>query len=202
LHWSHNDHFHPWILRQLPEQFGTALDVGCGRGALTRLLAKHAERVDSIDASAIMIQEAERTSSSIDNIRWILGDVLKAELDPQGYDVVTAVASLHHLPLDAGLTRLAELVRPGGVLLVVGLYRADTVMDRLVDALNLPANAAVGVVKAARGTAGKPNDARMPVTDASTTLRQIRQEAQRLTEAQIRRRLFWRYTLEWRRPAA
>ena len=37
--WSHNDHFHRWILANLPAQRRTALDVGCGQGALVAALA-------------------------------------------------------------------------------------------------------------------------------------------------------------------
>lgn len=39
--WSHNDHFHSWILANLPESCRTALDVGCGRGELVAALAPH-----------------------------------------------------------------------------------------------------------------------------------------------------------------
>lgn len=37
--WSHNHHFHPWILGSLPPRTGRALDVGCGRGDLVAALA-------------------------------------------------------------------------------------------------------------------------------------------------------------------
>ena len=37
--WSHNDHFHRWILRNLPARRRAALDVGCGRGELVAALA-------------------------------------------------------------------------------------------------------------------------------------------------------------------
>lgn len=32
--WNHNDHFHRWVLANLPDERRTALDVGCGQGAL------------------------------------------------------------------------------------------------------------------------------------------------------------------------
>jgi 2-polyprenyl-3-methyl-5-hydroxy-6-metoxy-1,4-benzoquinol methylase len=42
--WSHNDHFHGWIVRHLPERRALALDVGCGEGALLDVLALHVDQ--------------------------------------------------------------------------------------------------------------------------------------------------------------
>ncbi len=201
LWWDHNAYYHPWLLRQVPPGAARALDVGCGSGALTRRLSERIASVDAVDSSPAMIERA--TERVTVRARWMVGDVLTTELHPDGYDLVTALSSLHHLPLRAGLTRLAELVRPGGTLAVVGLYRHATLADSAMAALTLPANAAVGAVLAARGRAGKPNDEGMPVRDPDTTLADIRAAAdERLPGAVVRRRVFWRYTLLWRRPPA
>ena len=37
--WNHNEHFHGWILRNLPVRRRAALDVGCGTGMLAGKLA-------------------------------------------------------------------------------------------------------------------------------------------------------------------
>jgi len=197
LWWDHNAHYHPWLLRQVPPGASRALDVGCGSGALTRRLSSLVASVDAVDASPAMIERATGRA------RWLVGDIMRVDLNPAGYDLVTALSSLHHLPLRAGLTRLAELVRPGGTLAVVGLYRHATLADLAMAAVTLPANAAWGAVLAARGRAGKPNDEGMPVRDPDTTLAEIRAAAAELLPgAVVRRRVFWRYTLLWRRPPA
>ena len=41
--WSHNDHYHRFLLDQLPPHCSYALEIGCGTGAFSRLLAKHVE---------------------------------------------------------------------------------------------------------------------------------------------------------------
>jgi SAM-dependent methyltransferase len=194
LWWDHNAWYRRWLLRQLPSRIGSALDVGCGHGVLARSIP--ADEVTAIDASARMI---ERASASGSRVRWIHGDVLTHDLGQ--YDVVTAEASLHHLPLREGLTRLAELTKPGGTLIVVGLYMTATPADWAMEMVTLPANAIVGLAKAVNGTGGKPNDVEMPVVMTAPTLNEIRAAAAEIVPgARIRRHVFWRYSLVWRAP--
>lgn len=56
--WSHNDHFHSWILANLPERRRTALDVGCGRGDLLATLASYFVEVRGTDVDDVMRQHA------------------------------------------------------------------------------------------------------------------------------------------------
>jgi len=205
LVWDHNAHYHPWLLRQLPAAPGRVLDAGCGAGELAARLAGRAARVDAVDASPAMIERARALWPGAVTVRWIAGDLLDPVLPlaADGYDAVVAVSSLHHLPLRPGLRRLAGLVRPGGTLAIVGLYRSATPADFALEALRLPANGAAGVVMAARGRAGKPHEAGMPVRDPQDTLADLRAAAAVLAPgSQLRTRLFWRYTLLWRRPAS
>lgn len=202
LQWDHNAHYHRWLLRQLPPRPDRALDVGCGLGGLARALAERADHVDAIDLSPVMIERAEAVSVGRPNIRWMLGDILDPALPVSpGYDVVTAIASLHHLPLRAALARLAGLVSPGGTLAVVGLYQRESWSDWLLEAAALPANGAVGLALAFGGRAGKHADPHMPVKPPSATLAEIRAAAGGLMAApRLRRRLFWRYTMVWHHP--
>jgi 2-polyprenyl-3-methyl-5-hydroxy-6-metoxy-1,4-benzoquinol methylase len=121
LRWNKNIHYHGELLRHLPQSIDRALDVGCGDGQFARRLAPRGRSVDAVDASPAMIAAARAASANIDNIDWIEGDVLSLDLKAAGYHAVTAIASLHHLPLDVGLRRFAELVRPGGVVAILGL---------------------------------------------------------------------------------
>ncbi|WP_434448427.1 class I SAM-dependent methyltransferase [Lentzea sp. E54] len=194
LRWNHNEWYRRWLLRQLPSGAETALDVGCGLGDLARSLP--ARQVTAIDASARMIERARATSA---RVNWVHGDVLTHELGR--YDVVTAEASMHHLPLREGLARLAALTKPGGLLIVVGLYLTSTRADYAMELVTLPANAIVGLVKAANGTGGKPHDTEMPMVMTAPTLPEIRAAAAEVVPgARVRRHLFWRYSLVWRAP--
>jgi hypothetical protein len=54
--WSHNDHFHSWILANLPEQRHIPLDVGCGRGELLARLSPYFDAVRGTDVDSAMRQ--------------------------------------------------------------------------------------------------------------------------------------------------
>jgi hypothetical protein len=109
------------------------------------------------------------------------------------------------LPPRPGLARLAGLLRPGGVLVVVGLYRNASPAEYAFEAVRLPASAVVGAVVgavlAARGRAGKPHDAGRPARPAETSWTEITAAARELVPgARLRRRFFWRYSLLWHWP--
>jgi 2-polyprenyl-3-methyl-5-hydroxy-6-metoxy-1,4-benzoquinol methylase len=192
--WSHNDHFHGWVLRNLPERRGSALDVGCGRGGLLARLAGAFDRVSGIDVDAEMVAAAQARVPRADVRQESL-------LDARGqHDLVTAVAALHHVPLDDGLSALRELVAPGGRLLVIGLARTASPADLAVDVASSALNPLVGLAKHPRAERGGPRTADVPVRDPDETYAEVRAAAQRLLPgARFRRRMWFRYTLAWER---
>jgi Methyltransferase domain len=73
--------------------------------------------------------DAARSHPNVDRIIYITGDVLTWPFEPASFDLVTAVASLHHMNTTTTLTRLRDLVTPGGALAPVGLARPDLPAD-------------------------------------------------------------------------
>ncbi len=203
--WSHNEHYHAWILSRLPAGRGAALDVGCGSGVLLDALAVRFTRVAGIDPDAAMAARAASRFSSAPNVtirRVSLGD-FAAEGHLGEFDAVTLVAVLHHLNLETALPALGRLVAPGGRLLIVGLAKVTSASDLAIDLLSAVLNPLVGLWKHPRGVrvAGPPHDPAMPVRDPQESFAQIRDAASRhLPGARARRRLFFRYTLEWTAP--
>ncbi len=179
----------------MPQRVGTALDVGCGTGDFARRLTRRARRVTGIDADPAVVPTA---GERLDGVDLRCGDLLTADL-PGGYDVVTALAVLHHVPLGAGLTRLRDLLAPGGTLVVLGLHRERGLLDRSLSLTAVPANLLVGAVKTRRrGSTARPVAMTAPTAPATATLAQVREVAQRVVPgARIRRHLFWRYSLVW-----
>jgi len=196
--WDHNTYHHRWILRQLPDHVGTALDVGCGTGHLVNRLALRAEHVTGLDTDQTSVDDARRLTRTRLNVDFRCADLLTARL-AGGYDVVTALAVLHHVPLELALTRLQDLLAPRGTLIVLGLYRAQTPADHALSALAVPLNLAVGwATRLRRRSPQHPLAMTAPTTPATTPLSEVRDVADHCTPgARVRRHLFWRYSLRY-----
>jgi SAM-dependent methyltransferase len=205
--WSHNDHFHAWILGNLPARRRTAVDVGCGTGVLAGKLATHFTYVTGIDRDEGMVAAATARVGHIPQVsirRCSLAEFTPAAADG-GADLITMVAVLHHLDLDDALARIPGLLAPGGRLLVVGLARPNSLADLAFDVVSGAANPVMGVMKhprpvrlPERAEGGHPV---MPMKDPGTTLAEITTAARaRLPGSTVRRRLFFRYTLRWDKP--
>ncbi len=205
--WNHNEHFHGWILRNLPARRQAAVDIGCGTGVLAGKLAPHFACVTGIDADAGMAAAASARLAGNPRvtIRHCGFGQFAAAAGNGEADLITMVAVLHHLDLDDTLARIPGLLAPGGRLLVVGLARVNSLPDLAVDLVSATANPVMGLIRhprparPAEGPAvGQPV---MPVRDPTATVAEISAAATaRLPGAAVRRRLFFRYTLRWDKP--
>jgi len=102
--WNHNTAYHPELLAAIAGPKGRVLDVGCGDGLLLQKLAMVAGHVTGIDPDASAVSRARARNAGTPHSRVIVGDLLdSSELDGQRFDLITCVAALHHMPLDAAL---------------------------------------------------------------------------------------------------
>lgn len=204
--WDHNRWYHRLLLREVPADAQRVLDVGCGAGALAFRLADRVPHVDAVDRSAAMVAAArERTPA---HVAVHQADVLRVDLPHGAYDAIVSSAVLHHLLLADALPRMAEWLRPGGVLAAVALPRIDVPRDLPVELAASATHHGLGLVFAGlRPITGRPLFAHepsvvhMPMADAVLTTRQVRAEAgAALPGVRVRRLLLWRYLLTWRKP--
>ncbi len=205
--WNHNEHFHSWVLRNLPARRITAVDVGCGTGVLAGKLAPHFARVTAIDADAGMAAAASARLAKDPQVTVRPGSFEQFASAPGegAADLITMVAVLHHLSLDDTLARIPGLLAPGGRLLVIGLAKVNSRPDLAVDLISAAANPVMGMIKHPRAVRPPDETAAdqpvMPVRDPASTLAEISAAATaRLPGATLRRRLFFRYTLRWDKP--
>ncbi|ROS23782.1 bifunctional 2-polyprenyl-6-hydroxyphenol methylase/3-demethylubiquinol 3-O-methyltransferase UbiG [Cellulomonas sp. PhB150] len=189
--WDHNLHYHRLVLDAVPVGARTALDVGCGEGILARELRDRVPQVTGVDVDAPQLELARAAGG---DVAYVLADVLTADL-PQ-VDLVASVATLHHLDARAGLRRMAELVAPGGRLVVVGLARSDGAVDAPREAVAVLANA---VAVRRRGYWEHSAPQVWPSPETYRGMRAIVRDV--LPGATFRRHLYWRWSLEWDRPA-
>lgn len=200
--WTHNGHYHQVILDAIPAGCATALDVGCGTGALTRRLRAAGPRVTGIDRDEQCIRLA-RAHPRAAGIGYLVGDVGRAPLRPGSFDLVTSVAMVHHIDAELALRQMSGLLRPGGVLAVVGLARDSTPADL---GWTVPASAGTQLHRLAdtsRRSVRRSPPPHVPplVWPPALSYRQMRRLAGRLLPGvRYHRHLYWRYSLVWTKP--
>ena len=187
------DAFRP-LVAQIPAHARTALDIGCGEGFASRALAARGLAVTGIDPDRASLEAARAQNSH--GITYLEADVLSADL-PGGYDVVTALAVMHHLPLEAGLERVQELLAPGGVLLIVGLAASTMPKDA-------PRELAAMIAHQAGRLTHKEWEQPSPTLwPPPVTYDEVREASARILPGSVfKRRVSWRYTLTWVKPGA
>src|SRR3954452_22158453 len=95
------------------------VDLGCGLGRLTRVLAARARHVDALDVSGEMLRRAQELNAQLDNVDWHLGDgVSLRPLGDASADGVFSWVVFQHIPdpeVTLGYVReMGRVLRPGG----------------------------------------------------------------------------------------
>jgi ubiquinone/menaquinone biosynthesis C-methylase UbiE len=201
--WNHNAHYHGRLLSHVPARCRRALEIGCGTGSFSRLLAGRAESVLAVDLSPQMIRLARERSKLHPNVEFVAGDVMTYPLPDNQFDCIATLTTLHHLPIKAVLRKVRKAMRPGGVFVCLDLYQRSDLSDLLFDGVAYPASLFLRLMKT--GKPRPPAEVREAYTehgktDTYPTLPQVgRICAEVLPGASVSRHLFWRYSIVWRK---
>ena len=196
VRWNHNIHYYPVVLAAVPPGCGTALDVGCGEGLLTRELRAVVPSVTGIDLNGPGLELA-RVQAGDTGIEYVQDDFRSHPFAPASFDLITSVAVLHHMDTAAALERMSELLRPGGVLATVGLPRPRRPHDIPYELAGLVMHRWHG---RRRTHWEHPSPMVWPPPD---TYADVRRTAERLLPGvRLRRHVLWRYSLVWTKPGA
>ncbi|HEX3620373.1 MAG TPA: class I SAM-dependent methyltransferase [Candidatus Udaeobacter sp.] len=100
-----------------------ALSVGCGFGAIERILRSRdfCQLVHGVDVAENAIESARKTAQveELHGLTYEVADLNTAKFPPQTYDVVYAHASLHHIfHLEHILDQIKQTLKPGGLFVV------------------------------------------------------------------------------------
>jgi SAM-dependent methyltransferase len=109
----------PTFLRNLPAVDGlTGLDIGCGEGHNTRLLAGQGARMSAVDITEAFIRYARAAEAGVPlGIQYKVASALKLPFDEEEFDFATAFMSFQDMPQQELAFREAfRVLKPGGFL--------------------------------------------------------------------------------------
>jgi len=189
--WNHNIHYGRQILRSVPAGAQAALDVGCGEGWLTRELAELVPRVVGLDPDRASL-DCARSQAPPAGVEYLAGDLLTFPFEPESFDFVACISALHHMDERAGLARMADLLRPAGVLAVVGVARSRLPQDLPWEIAGAVSTRLHKLTKAYWET---PAPKLWPPPSSYGEIERL--AAAVLPGSQYRRRALWRYVITW-----
>jgi SAM-dependent methyltransferase len=201
--WNGSNHYHGFLLENLPPNPQNLLEIGCGIGTFSRLLAARSQLVTAIDLSPGMIEIAENLSKSHANIDFQLADVLETDFPDEHFDAIVSIATFHHLPLERLLPKLKKALKTGGKLLILDVTKMENIQDFFIAAAAVPLSLILKIFH--NGFVRQTKEereawARHAETDRFLTF----SEAEKIYSsyfgnAVIRRHLFFRYSVIWKK---
>lgn len=111
---------YPIVIEELKSaKFDSLLDLGCGTGALTKIIATEfpERKLAGLDLSDKMIAQAK--AKNIPNCEFIVGDGEKLPYTDNSFDALICVLSIHHHPnSDQTLAEMYRVLKPNGTLII------------------------------------------------------------------------------------
>ena len=95
------------------------IDIGCGIGRLTRVIAGRAASVRAIDVSPEMLRRAEHLNPDLSNVSWLRGDGTSlAGIEDTSATLCLSLVVFQHIPdpeVTLGYVReIGRVLKPGG----------------------------------------------------------------------------------------
>jgi ubiquinone/menaquinone biosynthesis C-methylase UbiE len=114
----------PWHL--LPPGGGVGLDVGCGTGRWSVLVAPRVQHLHLLDPSAEALNVARENLRDMNNVSYHLHSVAAIPLPPKSLDFAFSLGVLHHVPdPEAAIAAIANKLKPSAPFLVYLYYALD-----------------------------------------------------------------------------
>ena len=110
------------IINNLIELINTSkesliIDIGAGTGNYTNKLADYGFRVDAIEPSTLMIDQAEKHSK----VRWIESSAENFDLQKNSYDGAISTLAIHHFnSIETSLSNIYETLKENSNLVIFG----------------------------------------------------------------------------------
>lgn len=115
-----NYKIHELLLRFGLQKTDNVLEIGCGVGVQTQLLAKACRNITAVDISEKSIQIAKRQFSKLQNLTWLAADVFDLDFKTP-FDVIVLPDVLQYIPLEKQILLFEKLktwLSPKGFILL------------------------------------------------------------------------------------
>ncbi len=114
----------PWHL--LPAGGGIGLDVGCGSGRWSVLVAPRVQHLHLLDPSVEAMSVARENLRGMNNVSYHLASVAAIPLPPKSLDFAFSLGVLHHVPnTEAAIAAIADKLKPNAPFLLYLYYALD-----------------------------------------------------------------------------
>jgi len=205
-HGAETDRYDSFLLSLVPLDAVCILDIGCGLGRLTAKLAVANREVTGVDISPEMIARASKRDTGARHLKFLCGNFLERDFTAQQFDCIISAATLHHTPENVAVPRMAELLRPGGRLVIHDIRSDDGLAERTRTSFALAQVAALRLLRTGRlwpppalreawrrHCAGEKYLTRQEATALASRL---------LPGARLFYHWLWTYTIVWDKPRA
>ncbi|MGF1500168.1 MAG: class I SAM-dependent methyltransferase, partial [Elainellaceae cyanobacterium] len=128
-------HYNQWIFSQIQPYLGAeVLEVGCGNGNFSVLIAPQCDRLVALDLDKDYVQQTRMRLRGNHRVEVLMADATQFNCD-RSFDTIVMLDVLEHIEDDVGtLCTLSRLLKPGGrlVLKVPALEALYSPMDRAI----------------------------------------------------------------------
>ncbi|XP_040214324.1 uncharacterized methyltransferase C25B8.09-like [Rana temporaria] len=102
-----------YLEERFSKPYGLAVDVGCGTGQNTRILAPYFKKVLGIDISEAQLEEAKKATGS-PNVTYSLCPAEEVPVGDASVDLLTASVAAHYFTIEPFLKEVDRVLKPGG----------------------------------------------------------------------------------------
>ncbi|XP_053554790.1 putative methyltransferase DDB_G0268948 [Bombina bombina] len=102
-----------YMEKKKAKPYEVAVDVGCGTGRYTELLASHFQKVLAFDSSESQINEAKRAGSS-KNVQYQVSACENLPVEDESVDLINGALSVNYFDLDTFFQEAIRILKPNG----------------------------------------------------------------------------------------
>jgi ubiquinone/menaquinone biosynthesis C-methylase UbiE len=119
------------------------LEIGCGTGKLTELLAARSLSVEAVDPGAPMVEVARRRVGSDADVTFRIGRFEDVELPRGTFAAAFSATAFHWVDPEVGWAKVADVLRPGGIFALL-TYTGFSPLDEQIHAVWTDVDAETG----------------------------------------------------------